>query len=55
MAKSTVVPFELPSEFSPDPLNEQPPGKYVCRVFKTPLWRNALQLDTDNMLRPIAV
>ena len=22
MAKSTVVPFELPSEFSPDPLTE---------------------------------
>lgn len=29
--------------------------KHVCHVFKTPLWRSALKLDTDNMLRPIAV
>lgn len=34
---------------------EDGPGKHVCHVFKTPLWRSALKLDTDNMLRPIAV
>lgn len=34
---------------------EDGPGKHVCRVFKTPLWRSALKLDTDDMLRPIAV
>jgi hypothetical protein len=27
----------------------------VCHVFKTPIWRSALNLDTDDMLRPIAV
>ena len=31
------------------------PGKHVSHVFKTPLWRSALKLDTDNMLRPISV
>ncbi len=30
-------------------------GKQVCHVFKTPLWRSALKLDTDNMLRPMSV
>lgn len=35
--------------------SEDGPGKHVCHVFKTPLWRSALKLDTDNMLRPIAV
>ncbi len=30
-------------------------GKHVCHVFKTPLWRSALKLDTDDMLRPISV
>jgi hypothetical protein len=30
-------------------------GQHVCHVFKTPLWRSALKLDTDDMLRPIAV
>lgn len=34
---------------------EYGPGTHVCHVFKTPLWRSALKLDTDNMLRPIAV
>jgi len=34
---------------------EDGPGKHVCHVFKTPLWRSALKLDTDDMLRPIAV
>jgi len=24
-------------------------------VFKTPLWRSALKLDTDDMLRPMSV
>lgn len=24
----------------------------VCHVFKTPLWRSALALDTDDMLQP---
>lgn len=30
-------------------------GKHVCPVFKTPLWRSAIKLDTDDMLRPISV
>ncbi|MGY3436784.1 MULTISPECIES: hypothetical protein [unclassified Marinovum] len=30
-------------------------GKTACHVFKTPLWRSALHLDTDDMLRPMAV
>ena len=30
-------------------------GKVVCHVFKTPLWRSALNLDTDDMLRPMSV
>jgi hypothetical protein len=34
---------------------EDSAGKPVCHVCKTPLWRSALKLDTDNMLRPIAV
>ena len=29
--------------------------KHVCHVFKTPLWRSALKLDTDDMLRPMSV
>jgi len=36
-------------------IREDSVGKHVCHVFKTPLWRSALKLDTDNMLRPIAV
>ena len=34
---------------------ETSPGKHVCHVFKTPLWRSALKLDTDGMLKPISV
>jgi hypothetical protein len=30
-------------------------GKQVCHVFKTPLWRSALKLDTDDMLKPMLV
>ena len=29
--------------------------KQVCHVFKTPLWRSVLNLDTDDMLRPMSV
>jgi hypothetical protein len=29
--------------------------KHVHHVFKTPLWRSALKLDTDDMLRQVAV
>jgi hypothetical protein len=34
---------------------EDSAGQHVCHVFKTPLWRSVLKLDTDDMLRPIAV
>jgi hypothetical protein len=34
---------------------EESPGKNVCHVFKTPLWRSALKLDTDDRLRAILV
>jgi hypothetical protein len=27
----------------------------VHHVFKTPLWRSALKLDTDDMLRPVSI
>jgi hypothetical protein len=30
-------------------------GKPVCYVFKTPLWRSSVNLETDSMLRPISV
>ena len=30
-------------------------GKHVHYVFKTPLWRSALKLDTDDMLKPVSV
>ena len=30
-------------------------GKYGHHVFKTPLWRSALKLNTDAMLRPVSV
>src|SRR6056297_3871813 len=29
--------------------------KQVCHLLKTPLWRSALKLDTDDMLRPMSV
>jgi hypothetical protein len=34
---------------------EESPDKHICHVFKTPLWRSALKLDTDDMLRAILV
>lgn len=34
---------------------EDSPGQHVCHVFKTSLWRSALKLDTDGMLKPISV
>jgi len=34
---------------------EERAGKNVHHVFKTPLWRSALKLDTDDMLHPISV
>lgn len=34
---------------------EDSAGKHVCHVFKSSLWRSALNLDTDNMLRPVSV
>ena len=30
-------------------------GRHGHHVFKTPLWRSALKLDTDAMLRPVSV
>ena len=30
-------------------------GKDVHHIFKTPLWRSALKLDTDGMLQPVPV
>lgn len=34
---------------------EERGGKHLRHVFKTPLWRRALKLDTDHMLQPIPV
>ncbi len=34
---------------------EERDGKHVHHVFKTPLWRSAMKLDTDHMLRPVSV
>ena len=34
---------------------EEREGRHVHHVFKTPLWRSGLQLDTDDMLRPVSV
>lgn len=34
---------------------EDGPGNHVCHVFKSPLWRSVLKLDTNDMLRPISV
>ena len=36
-------------------IREERDGKHVHNVFKTPLWRSALKLDTDDMLRPVSV
>ena len=41
MAKSTVVPFELPSEFSPDPLTE------VIQAGAKELLRTAVQAEVS--------
>lgn len=30
-------------------------GRFRHQVFKTPLWRSALKLDTDHLLQPISV
>lgn len=30
-------------------------GKHLRHVFKTPLWRSAMRLDTDHILQPIPV
>jgi hypothetical protein len=30
-------------------------GKHVHHVFKTPLWRSSLKLDTDDMLQSVLV
>lgn len=34
---------------------EERGGKHVHHVFKTPLWRSALTLDTDDVLQPFSV
>lgn len=34
---------------------EERAGKHVHHVFKTPLWRSALKLDTDGLLQPVIV
>lgn len=34
---------------------EERAGKHVHHIFKTPLWRSALKLDTDSMLQPVSV
>ena len=33
---------------------EERGGKHIHHVFKTPLWRSALRLDTDNVLQPVS-
>lgn len=34
---------------------EEREGNHVRHVFKTPLWRSALKLDTDGMMQPVPV
>lgn len=34
---------------------EENEGKHVHHVFKTPLWRSVLKLDTDEMLEPVSI
>ncbi|WP_082135193.1 hypothetical protein [Puniceibacterium sp. IMCC21224] len=36
-------------------IRENDSDKQVCNIFKTPLWRCALKLETDVMLRPTPV
>ncbi|SLN77898.1 hypothetical protein [Roseisalinus antarcticus] len=35
--------------------DEERAGKHVHHIFKTPLWRSALNLDIDGMLQPVPV
>ena len=44
MAKSTVVPFDLPSEFSPDPLTE------VIQAGAKELLRTAVQAEVSEFI-----
>jgi hypothetical protein len=44
MSKSTVVPFELPSEFSPDPLTE------VIQAGAKELLRTAIQVEVSGCM-----
>ena len=34
---------------------EEREGRHVHHVFKTPLWRSALRLESDNILQPVSV
>lgn len=34
---------------------EEREAEHVHHVFKTPLWRSAMKLDTDDMLRPVSI
>ncbi|WP_051108227.1 hypothetical protein [Yoonia vestfoldensis] len=34
---------------------EEHDGKHVHHVFKTPLWRSAMRLDTDELLQPVSI
>ena len=34
---------------------EEGVGNQVCQLFKTPLWRSTIKLDTDHILRPMSV
>ena len=36
-------------------IRETRDGKHVYNVFKTPLWRSVLKLDTDDMLRHVPI
>lgn len=36
-------------------VREERDGKHIHHVFKTPLWRTALKLDTDSMLQRVTV
>lgn len=38
-----------------DETREVRDGKHLHHVFKTPLWRSALKLDTDDLLRPLLI
>lgn len=34
---------------------EEREGKHLHHVFKTPLWRSAMKLDTDHLLQPRSI